>query len=248
VSTFTIDTDGTVVRGTDALFAEAHPVVALPVRVGTGAALAVSAPATGTGQVRVISSPAGAGDAIAVATMRDGLALLPVLDPTEVVWLGVYQGDTRVFEGIPADLSLGDQVPRTAMQVLAETGAGSAQSVQIRTDGRTACRVTAGGFWPAEFKAVPWNPFDAACADIDGTLQLLIPADRTYSTVGGLAPYGTSRVVLHWRGFAPTEPALSTGDLPSFLDQGDKPPSALVRAEAFDATGHRLATALPTAP
>jgi hypothetical protein len=107
--------------------------------------------------------------------------------------------------------------------------------------------MTVGGFWPAPAKAVPWNPFDAACARIDGTLQLLLAEDRTYSGVAGVAPRQAVRVRLTWNDGRSTIADVVDDPVRAFLGPvgEDRSPEQLRRAEALDARGRVIATATP---
>jgi hypothetical protein len=149
-----------------------------------------------------------------------------------------------VVDTIPAGSLLGPDVPRTVDRVVTTSAGPPTQPVQVRTDGRTACRLTVGSFWDGP-AYVPWNPFDAACAPVDGELHLLLATDRRYSSVAGVAPSGTSVVRLSWRNGSTSEVPVAHDEVPAFVDSSGRAPLQLVRAEALDQQGEVLATAMP---
>jgi hypothetical protein len=138
-------------------------------------------------------------------------------------------------------------------EVVASEGRGTPQVVQVRTDGQTACRMTVGSWWDGA-PQLPWNAFDVACATIDREgIQLLVAEDRRYSSVAGTVPPAAVQVRLTWAGGS--DPDVTTtpvrnrhSDVPVFLDESGHRPDQLVRAEALDADGNVVATALPPPP
>jgi hypothetical protein len=135
-------------------------------------------------------------------------------------------------------------VPRTLERVVTSSAGPPSQPVQVRTDGSTACRLTVGSWWEGP-AYVTWNPFDPACAPVDGDLHLLLAADRRYSSVAGVAPSGTSVMRLSWRDGSVTEVPVAHDEVPAFVDSSGRAPVQLVRAEALDQQGLVLAAAVP---
>jgi hypothetical protein len=117
--------------------------------------------------------------------------------------------------------------------------------VQVRTNGRVACRLTVGGWWPQGRAYATWNPVDAACADVDGSLDLLLTPGRDDAGVAGVAPAAARTVRLHWQGGASSDVATAGGDVNAFVGPVRRPAEQLVRAEAVDASGRVVATAAP---
>jgi hypothetical protein len=104
--------------------------------------------------------------------------------------------------------------------------------------------MTAGTWWDGP-PYVPWNPFDTACATVDGDLHLLLADDRRYSSVAGIAPPAATRVRLRWRDGGSTTVRTTGGPVNAFLGPQDGSPRRLLLAEAIEADGMVLATALP---
>ncbi len=124
--------------------------------------------------------------------------MLRLPSPTSATRLRLLHEGSVIEDRIPADYHLSDSVPRPLGRVVVSTS--SHQPVQVRTDGRSACRLTTRGLEPPPVFVLEWNPFDEACATIDPSkLQLLIAEDARYSSVAGVAPPGTGFVRLHWR-------------------------------------------------
>lgn len=227
-------------------------VVAVPVPDGDGTSMVVVAPeGAGAQEVLVTSStPREPSPQVSRAPIVDGVAVVPVLGPMWVTAVGIRARDGSVATAIPAR-SFGPEVPARLDRVVVSAGPpGSPQLAQVRTDGTTACRMTVAGFSASDRKAVPWNPFDAACAHIDGSLQPLLAADRLYSSVAGVAPQGTARVRLHWRDRTTNTVPAAAGGVPAFIDtayafDGTHRASDLVRLEALDRPGGIVAKVVP---
>ena len=217
----------------------------MPVRDGDRTVLVVLLPGRLGDTVEATTSRPGEPVRRTSAFVHDRFALVPVTSPESVTRVRVLARGRAVVDTIPAGSLLGPDVPRTVDRVVTTSGGPPTQPVQVRTDGRTACRFTVGGFWvgPAY---VPWNPFDAACARSTAGCTCCSP--RTAATAA-------------WRGWR--QPALSpcgcpggtvrrprcrsTDDsaAPAFVDNGGQPPLQLVRAEALDQQGQVLASAMP---
>lgn len=233
------------VSGTSGHFPSYDSLIAVPVRDGDRTVLVVLLPGRLGDTVEATSSRPGEPVRRTSAFVHDRFALVPVTSPESVTRVRVLARGRAVVDTIPAGSLLGPDVPRTVDRVVTTSAGPPSQPVQVRTDGRTACRLTVGGFWDGP-AYVPWNPFDAACAPVDGRLHLLLAADRRYSSVAGLAPAGAAVVRLSWRHGPPTEvPVTDDSVAPAFVDNGGQPPLELVRAEALDASGKVLAAAAP---
>jgi hypothetical protein len=194
--------------------------------------------------VEAISSRPGEPVRRTSAFVHDRFALVPVTSPESVTRVRVLRQGRAIVDTIPAGALLGPAVPRTVERVVTSSSGPPTQPVQVRTDGRTACRLTVGGFWDGP-AYVPWNPFDSACAPIDGRFHLLLATDRRYSSVAGVAPSGTSVVRLSWRDGSATEVPVAHDEVPAFVDSSGRAPQRLVRAEALDQQGLVLASAVP---
>ena len=186
------------VSGTSGHFPSYDSLIAVPVRDGDRTVLVVLLPSRLGDTVEATSSLPGQPVRRTSAFVHDRFALVPVTSPEAVTRVRVLARGRAVVDTIPAGSLLGPDVPRTVDRVVTTSGGPPNQPVQVRTDGRTACRLTVGGFWDGP-AYVPWNPFDAACAPVDGRLHLLLAADRRYSSVAGLAPAGAATVRLSWR-------------------------------------------------
>lgn len=237
---------GEMRAGVRARYPSEMSVVAQPMHDGKGTTFVVFAPDRRGDEVSVtFSSPAAPVPSVVTVPMRQGLGLVPVPSPDSVTHVTVRAGGTPVYDDVPARELLSRTVPRDLLRILV-TSKNVSQPVQVRDNGTTACRLTAGGYWPQDAISVEWNPFDEACARVDGSLQLLLADDRNYSSVAGVAPAGTSRVLLHWTDGTVTVARLSPSSMRAFLDADYRHPAkALVRAEAFDSRGRRLGTAVP---
>jgi hypothetical protein len=220
-------------------------LVAQPARDGADSTLVVVAPAgTGADAVEVTTSRPGKDIRTERVGLDDRLALVPIGSPENVTRLVLLRGDTVVADRIPGDYYLSPSVPRPLGRVVAAAGEG--QSVQVRTDGTTACRLTANGLDSFDVVVLPWNPIDEACATIDPEgLRLLIADDRRYSSVAGVAPRYAVTVLLHWRNGDVTESAVADDEVPAFVDTSGHRPDRLVLAEAVDAAGTVVASARP---
>ena len=233
------------VSGTSGHFPSYDSLIAVPVRDGERTVLVVLLPGPLGDTVEATTSRPGEPVRRTSAFVHDRFALVPVTSPESVTRVRVLARGRAVVDTIPAGSMLGPEVPRTVDRVVTTSAGPPTQPVQVRTDGRTACRLTVGSFWDGP-AYVPWNPFDAACAPVDGRLHLLLAADRRYSSVAGLAPAGAVTVRLSWRHGPPTEvPVTPDTVAPAFVDNGGRPPLQLVRAEALDGQGLVLASAMP---
>ena len=179
------------VSGTSGHFPSYDSLIAVPVRDGDRTVLVVLLPGRLGDTVEATTSRPGEPVRRTSAFVHDRFALVPVTSPESVTRVRVLARGRAVVDTIPAGSLLGPDVPRTVDRVVATSAGPPTQPVQVRTDGRTACRLTVGSFWDGP-AYVPWNPFDAACAPVDGRLHLLLAADRRYSSVAGVAPAGTS--------------------------------------------------------
>jgi hypothetical protein len=232
------------VSGTSGHFSSYSSLIALPVRDGDRTVLVVLLPGRLGDTVEATSSRPGEPVRRTSAFVHDRFALVPVTSPESVTRVRVLARGRAVIVTIPAGSLLGLDVPRTVDRVVATSAGPPSPPVQVRTDGRTACRLTVGGFWDGP-AYVPWNPFDPACAAVDGHLHLLLAADRRYSSVAGLTPSGTAVVRLSWRGGSATEIPVAPDEVPAFVDSSGRAPTELVRAEALDGQGQVLASAMP---
>lgn len=249
VVTVTFDSaepDAPVRRGTGASYPSYRSLVAQPAFDGDGAVLVVLVPLIVGDVVEVSSSEPGRPVVRTSAFLRDRLAIVPITSPESVTRLRILKRGEPRLDTIPAGALLGDEVPRTLERVVASTaGQRPQQPVQVRTDGHAACRVTAGGWWPQGHAFADWNPVDAACAEVDGALRLLLAGDRRYSSVAGIAPPAARVVRLHWSGGEASEVATAGGDVNAFVGPVSRPAGSLVRAEAVDRAGEVVATLEP---
>ena len=196
--------------------------------------------------VTVTNSRPGERLPVTTGFVHDRMALVPIVAPEAVTRLRIQRAGRTVVDTVPAGLLLGEDVPRTLEHVVTTDGAFP-QPVQVRTDGRTACRMTASTWWDGTPFA-PWNPFDSACAPVDGRLHLLLPGDRTTGRVVGIAPPAAARVRLHWRDDDTTTVLTTRGDVNAFLGPQDGRPDQLLVAEALAPDGTVLASAIPPRP
>ena len=238
--------------GTLTLYWPDADIIAQPARDGDGSTLVVVAPpGSDADSVEVTTSLPGEDIDLRSADLRDGLAMVELPAAQSATRLRLLRRGTAVADTIPGDYHLGEGVPRPLGRVVAETG--DYERVQVRTNGRSACRVTVTGLDGANPFLTPWNPIGEGCATIDpDRLQLLAPDDRRYSSVAGLAPDGTDVVRLYWRVGKDTESndvgVTRSGGAIAFIDTSLRRPDQLIRAEAWSADGDVLATALPAAP
>jgi hypothetical protein len=250
VTTVTLDSSragAAAVSGTSGRYPSWSSLVAQPFRDGSRTRLLVLLPPKAGDTVIATSSQPGGQPLTNTQFVHDRLAVLAASAPDAVTRVQVFRQGRTVVDTIPASSYLREDVPRTLERVVASSGGPPSQPVQVRTDGRTACRLTVGGWWEGP-PYVPWNPFDDACAPVDGELHLLLAADRRYSSVAGLAPAGTTSVRLYWRSGsddAVSEVGITTdADVTAFVDSSGYRPDTLVRAEAIRA-GDVIATATP---
>ena len=241
------DPGAPVVSGTSARYGSWSSLVAQPIRDGDRTLLLVLLPPKTGDTVVATSSQPGSPPSTDQQFVRDRLALVPVSGPDAVTRVQVLRQGRPVVDTIPAASYLGRDVPRTLDRVVATSGGPPSQPVQVRTDGRTACRLTVGGWWDGP-PHIPWNPIDAACAPVDGQLHLLLAADRRYSSVAGLVPSGATSVRLYWRSGSDDDvseaPVTTDAGVTAFIDSSGHRPDHLLRAEALR-SGDVIATAAP---
>jgi hypothetical protein len=250
VTTVTLDSSragAAAVSGTSGRYPSWSSLVAQPFRDGDRTRLLVLLPPKTGDTVIATSSQPGGRPLTDAGFVHDRLAVLAATAPDAVTRVQVLREGRTVVDTIPASSYLRENVPRTLERVVATSGGPPSQPVQVRTDGRTACRLTVGGWWDGP-PYVPWNPFDDACAPVDGELHLLLAADRRYSSVAGLAPAGTTSVRLYWRSgsddaFSQVVVTTDAG-VTAFVDSSGHRPDNLLRAEAIRA-GDVIATATP---
>lgn len=171
--------------------------------------------------------------------------MVPVPGPQVVTGLRVLGPEpdrVEEYAQIPGGGLLPDDVPRWLPQIAAWSGTGSQQSVQVRTDGATACRFTVNG---RVEHAMSWNLFDQACAPVDGRLHLLLADDRQYSSVTGLAPDDATSVRLRWGDGSATEVPVTPAPPYAFVDTSGRRSDQLIAAEALNQRGDVLATDRP---
>jgi len=252
-ATFGSDRPGAeVVAGTRGVYRSLSSMVAQPARVGDAGVLVVLLPGDIGDTVTITNSRPGEQLPDGTAFVEDRMALVPIVAPEAVTRVVVQRAGRTVLDTVPAGMLLGDDVPRTLETVVTSNGAFP-QPVQVRSDGRTACRMTAGTWWDGP-PYVPWNPFDTACAPVDGDLHLLLADDRRYSNVAGIAPPAATQVRLRWRDGGSTTvrttgSVLTTrGGVNAFLGPQDGRPDRLLLAEALAFDGTVVATAIPTRP
>jgi hypothetical protein len=250
VTAVTLDSSepgATAVSGTSGRYTSWSSLVAQPVRDGRRTLLLVLVPPKTGDTVIATSSQPGRRPVTNERFVDHRLAVLAATAPDAVTRVQVLREGRTVIDTIPASSNLRDNVPRTLARVVATSGGPPSQPVQVRTDGRTACRLTVGGWWDGP-PHIPWNPFDDACAPVDGGFHLLIAADRRYSSVAGLAPPGTTSVRLYWRSGSDddvSEVQVTTdAGVTAFVDSSGHRPDNLLRAEAIRA-GDVIATATP---
>jgi len=221
------------------------PVIALPVRDRAQDMLFVLATNWPEGEVEVTTAEPGQRPRTQSAPLADGLAVVPVPGPQVVTGLRIVGPEpdrAEEYAQIPGGGLLPDEVPRWLPQIAAWSGTGSLQSVQVRTDGATACRFTVNGLVE---HVMSWNLFDQACAPVDGRLHLLLADDRQYSSVTGLAPEDATSVRLRWEDGTVTEVPVTPAPPYAFVDTSGRRPDRLISAEALDQRGDILATERP---
>jgi hypothetical protein len=236
---------GNFVVGTLAYYRAADDLVAQPVRDGAGTTLVVvTPPGTDADTAEVTTSLPGRDIEQHTAQVESGLALIPVPAADAVTRLRLSRNGETLRDTIPGDFHLGAEMPASAARVIVAAGPTN-QPVQVRTDGRTACRLTVAGLAGPGVFAMEWNPFDEACHAIDGKLHLLLAADRRYSSVTGIAPAKAELVRLHWRNGDVTEVAVARDEVPAFVDTSSHRPDRLELAEALDRNGVVIASTSP---
>lgn len=250
VTTVTLDSSragAAAVSGTSGRYPSWSSLVAQPFRDGDRTGLLVLLPPKTGDTVIATSSQPGGQPRTDSQFVHDRLAVLTATAPDAVTRVRVLREGRTVVDTIPAASYLGPNVPRTLERVVASSAGPPSQPVQVRTDGSTACRLTVGSWWEGP-PYVPWNPFDDACAPVDGELHLLLADDRQNSSVAGLAPSGTTSVRLYWRSGsddAVSEVGVTADtDVTAFVDSSGHRPDTLLRAEAIRA-GDVIATATP---
>jgi hypothetical protein len=249
LTAYTVTYDGKTARaGTVATIADSDVgVIALPVRDLDATALLVVSSLWPDGDVQVTTAAPGEQPNIRPARLQDGIAVVSVPGPDVITGLRVWVTDSDrrlVYEHIPGGL-LPVADPTWLPQIVAWSGHDQPQSVQVRTDGTTACRFTVAGFNSPDVFVMDWNLFDDACAPVDGTLRLLLADDRRYSSVTGIAPTGTATVRLRWRDGSTTDVPVSPDAPHAFIDTSGHRPDRLTAAEALAADGHVTANAGP---
>ena len=239
-----------LLAGTLTLYRPDADLVAQPARDGDGSTLVVIAgQARDADSAEVTTSLPGKDIEVRTADLRGGVALVELPGAQSATRLRLLRQGTTVADSIPGDYHLDESVPRPLGRVVAETG--EYERVQVRTDGRSACRVTVTDLEGLNPFLTPWNPIAEGCATIDpGRLQLLVPDDRRYSSVAGIVPPGTESVRLTWRSGSDSDvtetPVRNPDDeVPAFIDESGRRPDQLTRAEALDAAGNVVATVLP---
>ena len=222
-------------------------LIAQPARDGDGneSSLVVVAPrGTEADTVEITTSLPGKDIRPWLVDLDDGLASLRLPSPVSVTRLRLLHEDSVIEDRIPGDFNLSDSVPRPLGRVVVSTS--SHQPVQVRTDGRSACRLTTRGLEPPPVFVLEWNPFDEACATIDPTkLLLLIAEDARYSSVAGVAPPGTGFVRLHWRNGDVTDVPVADDEVPAFVDTSGHRPDRLTLAQAINTAGDETARVEP---
>lgn len=249
VATATLDSDrpGAAARsGTAGRYRSFSSLVAQPVRDGDATVLMVLLPPGIGDTVQVTSSEPGRPLLRTSAFAEDRMALVPVAAPDAVTRVAILRTGRTSADLIPAASGLGPDVPRTLDRVAATTGDERPERpVQVRTDGRTACRLTAGGWWGDDPPLLPWNPVDSACAQVDGGLRLLLGTDRRAGSVAGVAPPGTALVRLHWRDGSVSAVRTSDDDVNAFVGPVARAADRLVRADAVGPDGSVTTTERP---
>jgi hypothetical protein len=238
-----------LLAGTLTLYRSDDDLVAQPARDGDASTLVVIAPpGSDADSVAVTTSLPGEDIDVRAADLRGGLAMVELPGAQSATRVRLLRQGTPVADSIPGGYHLGESVPRPLGRVVAETG--KYERVQVRTNGRSACRVSVTDLEGLNPFLTPWNPIDEGCATIDpGRLQLLVQDDRRQGSVAGLAPTGTAVVRLFWRVGKGTESndvrVTRSGGVIAFIDTSLRSPDQLIRAEAWSSDGDVLATALP---
>lgn len=236
--------DASVRSGTSGVYRSLSSLVAQPVRDGDRTVLLVLLPPAVGDTVQVTSSAPGGVDRRTSSFTDNRLAFVPASAPEAVTRVRVLRAGRPVVDLIPAGSLLGRDVPRTLDRVVASADTGEGRAVQVRTDGRTACRLTAGGWWSGPPRAY-WNPTDSACAPVEGGLRLLLPDDRDGAGVAGLAPPHAASVRLHWDDGSVSTVRTSGRDVNAFLGPVSQPAARLVLAEAVDPDGMVMTAVTP---
>lgn len=247
VTTATFDSaraDASVRSGTSGVYRSLSSLVAQPVRDGDRTVLLVLLPPAVGDTVQVTSSVPGEAARRSSSFTDNRLAFVAVSAPEAVTRVRVLRAGRPVVDLIPAGSLLGPDVPRTLDRVVTSADAGDGREVQVRTDGRWACRLTAGSWWSGPPRAY-WNPTDSACAPVGGDLRLLPPEDRDGTGAAGLAPPHAATVRLHWDDGSVSTVQTAGGEVNAFLGPVSRPAARLVRAEAVDRDGVVVAAVTP---
>ncbi len=178
------------------------------------------------------------------ARLVDGLALVTVPTP-EVTRVRLTRGAATIVDTIPGGSEAGPTVPSPLGRVIVSSD-NEAQPVQVRTDGRTACRVTATRLSAPEVFAMEWNPFDEACAPIDGEPAACSSReDRgTAASRGSHRREPASCGCTGSDGESPTYP-VADDEVPAFVDTSGHRPDRLTLAQAINTEGDEIARVVP---
>ena len=236
--------DASVRSGTSGVYRSLSSLVAQPVRDGERTLLLVLLPPDVGDTVQVTSSAPGEAVTRSSSFTENRLAFVPVRAPDAVTRVRVLRAGRPVVDLIPAGSLLGPDVPRTLDRVVASADAGEGRAVQVRTDGRAACRLTAGRWWAGPPRGY-WNPTDSACAPVEGALRLLLTDDPDATGVAGVAPPDAASVRLRWEDGSVSTVRTAGGDVNAFLGPVSRPASRLVRAEAVDPDGAVMSAVTP---
>lgn len=249
MSAYTVTLDGTTpLPNTYTEYGDVDAVIAQPVRDGDRAELLVLTPKPGDGEVvEVTIGRPGQAPSTVSRPIIGQIALVPLPAPNLVTELRVLRGGQDVEVGIPGGSLLKPDAPIRLPRIAASVGSNSFEiSSQLRTNGRVACWVGAPGFEPNDQFIVGWNLYESGCAPADGDMHLLLPDDRQYGGVVGLAPEGAERVTLTWRNGTTTDvPVVGDETVTGFADPTGERADHLVRAEALDGDGDVIATEEP---
>ena len=248
VDTITLDR-GRPLVGTVAWYHPDDDLVVQPARDGDGATMVVIAPAgSEADSVEVTTSLPGKDIKTRTAALEGGLALVPVPSPHNVTRLRLVHAGAPEQDRIPGELLPAGLGPSPRWRGWRRRRATSSRR---RCAPMAICLPYHGdGMDGPASSSLAWNLIDDACATIDGDLHLLIAEDRRYSSVAGVAPVGTTTVRLTWRSGSDTDVTETpvrnpSDDVPASSTRAGTARDQLTRAEALDADGNVLATALP---
>ncbi len=234
-----------ILAGTLAYYRAGDDLVAQPALDGGSTILVVVPPLDAQVTTAEVTTSLTGRDVVRRTALVDaGLALLPVPAAEAVTRLRLLRDGETVRDTIPGDFHLGTEMPATVDRVVISSGTKD-QSVQVRTDGRRACRLTVAGLSHPDSFGLEWNPFDDACQAVDGKLRLLLAGDRRYSSVAGIAPPEAEVVRLHWRNGDVTDVDVAHDNVPAFLDTTRHRPDRLQLAEALNRDGVVIASTSP---